>query len=265
MGQGKRVRVGVVRYLLGLPLVYGLARRTSEVELVRETPARIAELLLAGELDVGLAPVVALFERRELCVVPGLCVACDGAVGSIRLFHKCPLGSVRRVALDESSRTSALLARVLLERKWGARPEYVTMAPDLPQMLQRCDAALLIGDPALAAVSLDPWVDLGEAWKELTGLPFVFAVWAARSAALPPGLAALLRQSYEQGRRAVEEIAREEAGRRGMHLADAVRYLTHNVRYELDERAIAGLARFAQIVGELGLVDTSGWKLTFAR
>ena len=167
-----------------------------------------------------------------------------------------PLAQVRRIALDVSSRSSVALLRVLCRHHFGITPAFVDAAPDLAAMLDTADAALLIGDPALRA----PWealgaqkVDLGAAWKAMTGLPFVFAVWAVRPGLLTPGLIGRLHAARDDGQRAIASLAAAEAGGDAVEAARLEQYLRQNIRYDLDERAVRGLSRY------LGLAMQDGW------
>jgi len=254
-----RVRVGVMNYILGRPLVRGLVtRRSDEVDILEDVPARVGEMLTVGRLDTAIAPIAVILQAPGVDVVPGLGVSCDGPVQSIRLFHKAPLSELRRVALDGSSRSGAMLARIVLERFEGARPEYVGRPPVLLDMLADCDGALLIGDPALTApTDLAPHVDLGELWKRRTGLGFVFAMWGLR-----PGLsqqkreriAELLEWSLSVGEEELEEIVVEESARIGLPPDEVRAYLGERIRYRLGPNAMNGLKLFTRLAVEQGLL-----------
>jgi chorismate dehydratase len=163
---------------------------------------------------------------------------------------------VRTIALDTSSRTSAALTRVLCARHWGIAPAFVPAAPDLRPMLARADAALVIGDPALAIDAAREGVlktDLGEAWHAFTGLPFVYAVWAGRPGALDGEQVCALQAARDRGTREAAAIAREVGGGDPAMEQRALSYLRDTLRYGLGERARAGLARFHALAVELGL------------
>ncbi|KAB2968286.1 MAG: menaquinone biosynthesis protein [Thermoanaerobaculia bacterium] len=196
------LRVGIVHYVNSRPLAYGLLRGDAGGELACEllAPAAIADRLRAGTLDVGLVPSIELSRIPGLRVVPGLAIAATHEVRSVLLVSRVPVGEIRSVALDDNSRTSAALVRILLEERYGLRPEYRPAHADLEPMLAGADAALLIGDPALA-VPRERYVvlDLAGEWLELTGRPFVFAVWAVRRGAAHGPLTAALEASFEAG------------------------------------------------------------------
>src|SRR5947207_225830 len=145
-------------------------------------PAGCADALASGRADIGIVPTFEL-TRQDLEVIPGAGIACHSAVRSILLVSRCPAEEIRTLAADSSSRTSVQLARVILERRYGAEYVSIPHAPDLDAMLRVADAALIIGDPALRLnPALLPYEvhDLGAEWVEMTGLPMVFAVWASR-------------------------------------------------------------------------------------
>lgn len=253
------LRVGAMPYLLGRPLVRGLELAPPNAVLLRQmVPSELATELRAGNLDAALVPVAAVLSEPGLKVLPGLCVACDGPVQSIRLFHTRPLADLRRVALDRSSRSAALLAKVILACFERAHPTYVEARPDLAAMLRNADAALLIGDPALAApLDLAPWVDLGTKWRERTGLGFVFAVWAYRDgleSSEVGRLTEVLHESASVGMAQIHEIASEEAGARGLPEEAVRRYLTESILYRPAPSCLDGLDRFIVLAIELGLL-----------
>ncbi|MER6014204.1 menaquinone biosynthetic enzyme MqnA/MqnD family protein [Streptomyces bluensis] len=186
-----RPRVGHIQFLNCLPLYWGLARTGTllDFELTKDTPEKLSERLVRGDLDIGPITLVEFLKHAdELIAFPDIAVGCDGPVMSCVIVSQVPLDQLdgARVALGSTSRTSVRLAQLLLAEQVGVRPSYYTCPPDLPLMMQEAEAAVLIGDAALRAnlhegpkFGLDVH-DLGSLWKEWTGLPFVFAVWAAR-------------------------------------------------------------------------------------
>jgi chorismate dehydratase len=186
-----RPRVGHIQFLNCLPLYWGLARTGTllDLELTKDTPEKLSEKLVRGDLDIGPITLVEFLRHTDdLVAFPDIAVGCDGPVMSCVIVSQVPLDRLdgARVALGSTSRTSVRLAQLLLAEQVGVRPSYYTCPPDLPLMMQEAEAAVLIGDAALRAnlhegpkLGLDVH-DLGAMWKEWTGLPFVFAVWAAR-------------------------------------------------------------------------------------
>jgi cyclic dehypoxanthinyl futalosine synthase len=170
------------------------------------------------------------------------------------LFHRVPVERVRRVAVDTSSRASAGLVRVLLHTRLGRDPEYVPMAPGLDRMLEEADAALLIGDPALDAVSDVPRLDLGEEWTRLTGLPFVYAFWAGPAGVVNAGGVKRLQQALASGLESLSAIAARQAGGDAARAARYESYLRENIVYALGEREQEGLREFLRRAHALSLV-----------
>ena len=167
---------------------------------------------------------------------------------SILLISKLPFSQIRTLAADSSSRTSVALSRIILSRKFGAEPEVRSRRPDLVSMLEDADACLIIGDPALRLEPRDlPFhvLDLGAEWTEMTGLPMVFAVWAARPDS-PTRDPELFLRSLEFGRAHLDTIVREEHARRGITASLAREYLTRHIVFELGDAEYQGLARFHQ-------------------
>jgi chorismate dehydratase len=252
------LRLGSVPYLNARPLLEGL----DEAGPVRlEVPSRLAGLLAAGELDVALTPVVEAFDHPALRIVPVGAVTAHGKVESVLLFCREAPERARTVALDTSSRTSADLVRVLYAHRWGGRPRFVPRAPDPDLGANPADAVLLIGDPALrAATGPRSWtgpppVDLGEEWARWTGLPFVFAVWLARDAAVAAAATPLLAQALARGRLAIDRIARDGAREHGLDPGRVRAYLTESLAYDLGERERQGMERFRVLRATLGSAD----------
>jgi chorismate dehydratase len=242
------VRIGVVHYVNSLPLARGLAALPAGAPFLCESlpPAVIADRLAAGTLEVGLVPSIELARIPGLAVVPGLAIAATHEVRSVLLVSSVPVHEIRSVALDENSRTSAALVRILLSERYGLQPIYRPAAADLEAMLDLCDAALLIGDPALA-VPRERFVvlDLAGEWLEATGLPFVFAVWAARAGAVDgPLLVDLLESSYARGEAELPRIIAEASADTGLAPAVLHDYYTRNLRYRMGPAEQAGLAEF---------------------
>lgn len=247
------LRIGVVAYVNSRPLARGLERWKGDgrYRLVYLPPARLADELAAGRLDVGLLPSVELLRIPGLEVVPGLAIAATREVRSVLLVSRVPIRDIRSLALDENSRTSAALVRIVLEQRYDIRPETAPAAPELETMLASADAALVIGDPALR-VDRSRYVvlDLAAEWFELTGLPFVFAVWAARAEVATPELERLLTESLAVGFSELDEIVAEVAAESGLPPEVLSEYFRSNLRFVLADAERRGLEEFHRRVSE---------------
>ncbi|MDO8834589.1 MAG: menaquinone biosynthesis protein [Vicinamibacterales bacterium] len=249
------LRLGVVEYLNARPLAFGLDRQPERFSLRFDVPARCAQLLHDGAIDLGTIPSIEYLRGEDLAVVPGVAIGCDGPVASVAIFTRTPLERVATLALDTSSRTSVVLARVLCNRYFGIRPEVRPMAQDPVAMLQACDAAVVIGDAALffdhdAAGVLK--IDLGAAWQAWTGLPFVFAFWAGRPGAVRPGDVPALLAARDAAVHAPETVASAFFGHDSARALRGARYLRDNVTYGFSDRQIEGLVRFYREAASLG-------------
>jgi chorismate dehydratase len=256
----RRPRVGHIQFLNCLPIYWGLMRSGAllGVDLHKDTPDRLSQALVAGELDIGpISLVEYLRHAHELLLLPDLAVGSDGPVLSVNLVSTRPLDQLdgRRVALGSTSRTGVLLAQMLLETRVGVRPEYFRCPPDLTQMLLEADAAVLIGDAALRARTDAPSrgltvTDLGAAWRGWTGLPMVFAVWAVRRdfAAAHPGLVKEVHQAFVTSRELclaeLDEAAAAAARWEPFSAAELADYF-RALDFSLGNRQIAGLREFA--------------------
>ncbi len=265
----RRPRVGHIQFLNCLPLYWGLMRSGAllGVDLHKDTPDRLNEALVAGQLDIGpISLVEYLRHADELVLLPDLAVGSDGPVLSVNLVSTRPLTELdgRPVALGSTSRTGVLLAQMLLEDRYGVRPTYFGCPPDLTEMLLEADAAVLIGDAALRArteavsrgLSL---TDLGEAWRDWTGLPMVFAVWAARRdfAAEHPGVVKEVHHAFLTSRELclteLDEVASAAARWEPFSAGELAGYF-RALDFSLGERQIAGLREFAARAAAVGAV-----------
>ena len=191
-------------------------------------PAECADRLQDGRADIGIVPAIEL-PRQDLRITADTAIACCGPVRSILLISKVPFEDIRTLAADSSSRTSVVLAEIVLRRKYDADPILQTRPPNLDAMLSKCDAALIIGDPALLLEpSRLPYrvLDLGQEWLDLTGLPMVFAVWAARRRYAPEPF----RDSLRFGMEHLDEIVAVEYAKRSVS-AEAGARISHPQRH----------------------------------
>jgi len=250
------IRLGAVSYLNTRPLVHDLERDVERFTLRFDVPARCATLLHAGDVDLGLIPSIE-YVGHDYRIVPGVSIASDGPVASVALFTKVPTAQIRSVALDTSSRTSQALLRVLCARRFEITPRFVAMSPDLPAMLDTCDAALVIGDNALFTdhqpLGVEK-IDLGEEWMGMTGLPFVYAFWAGRPGVMDAGDITALQRARDRGLGVTATIGRELFPDDPARASRADRYLREEVKYALGAREVLGLQRFYELAAEVGVV-----------
>jgi chorismate dehydratase len=255
------VRLGAVTYLNARPLVYGL-ERNDRFSIRYDIPSECARLLHAHETDLGLIPSIEYLRGPvPYELVPGPAVISRGPVDSVAIYTRRDPRDIRTIAMDTSSRTSVALATVLLRRQFGVEPQAAPMAPDLDAMLARADAALIIGDAALfldhrAAGALK--IDLGQQWTELTGLPFVYAVWTGWPDAVTRQDVTVLRRARDAGVAQSDAVAAEYYPDETARQAAARRYLRDNIRYVLGDEEIEGLKTFYRYASELGLAAFDG-------
>ena len=262
--------MGHIQFLNCLPIYWGLVHSGAllDIELTKDSPERLGEDLVAGRLDIGpISLVEYLRHADDLLLLPDLAVGSDGPVLSVNLVSQLPLAELggEPVALGSTSRTSVLLAAMLLEERHSVRPRYFSCPPELGPMMQEARAAVLIGDVALRATFVDgPRLglavhDLGGAWRDWTGLPMVFAVWAARRefAAGHPGLVKEVHEGFIRSRDLsldrVDEVAAGAARWEDFDAATLARYF-RTLDFSLGPRQLAGLAEFARRAAARGVV-----------
>ena len=225
----KTWRIGCVSYLNARPLVWQLDQNPA-VQMLYDVPARLLGHLQNREVEVALLPIIDYQCGEELMLVPGTCIGADGPVHTVRLFSQVPIGQIKRMYADVESHTSVVLCRLVLKIVYGIAPEVVSNE-DAP-----VEARLLIGDKVVCRVPQNHphQLDLAEAWKQWTGLPFVFAAWIARQDAQLQGLPNLLRQTMAQGMQNIDLIIASDAIPRGWGVDIARDYLTHLLHFPLD-------------------------------
>ncbi len=255
-------RIAASTYLNSLPLCWSFlwGSNAERCEFIGHlAPARCADLLRRGEVDLALIPSIEYHRMDEALIVPDIAVAVRGPVWSVILLSEKPLEDITSVALDLSSRTAAALTRIFFRHFLGREVEYRTFAPDLTQMLRAADAALLIGDPALLAnyhnrtLRITDW---GERWLELTGLPFVFAFWAVRREAVDRLTAVDFLAVRQEATSSLRQIVDESANRLRLPPSYVETYLTQCIHYDLDAECLRGLQRFYELAHRVGLIDS---------
>jgi chorismate dehydratase len=271
-GSIQRPRVGHIQFLNCLPIYWGLVRSGAllDLDLTKDTPDNLNAQLVAGALDLGPISLLEYLRHAEqLVLLPDIAVGSDGPVLSVNLVSQRPLSALdgRPVALGSTSRTSVLLAQMWLSQVYGVQPRYFSCPPDVNAMMLEADAAVVIGDVALRATYEGPRLgldihDLGQAWREWTGLPMVFAVWAARRdfAEANPGIvkdvhAAFIR-SRDEALRNVDEVAAQAARWEVFEAATLANYF-RTLDFSLGERQIEGLTEFARRAALAGAVGST--------
>ena len=254
------LRLGAVSYLNSKPLIWRLAKHLPSAQQSLDVPSRLADELSAGRLDVALVPIIEHLHAPQTHLVSTACIACEGPVGSVKLFFRVPPPDVRSLALDEGSRTSAALCQVLLRRIHELRPKVVPFPLGCSASRVEADAVLMIGDRAMHTPDgqfVDAW-DLGEVWHRETGLPFVFAAWVAR-AGVPDlqRLADALDIVRDEGIASIPEIAEVEGPRVGLTPQHALHYLTHHLRFTMADRERDAINHFAAQCRSIGLLEST--------
>ncbi len=271
---GKKLRIGAVSYLNSKPLIECLpACLPPASQLTLDLPSRLADQLAGDRIDVGLIPVIEYFRHQTPAsvahdepppasgeafrMVSDACIACRGPVRSVRIFFRVPPERVGSLAVDEGSRTSVALGRVLLHDRFGLTPELAELPIGQDPHRVQADAVLVIGDRAMKPETYTGFVenwDLGEEWFRQTQLPFVFAMWVGRASVADPHLAGQLELARQQGLARIPDICRREAGRYQLSYADCHDYLTRNIQFTLTPDAHRGLSLFQRKAIQLGLI-----------
>jgi len=234
-------------------------------ELVYAPPAELAEMLASGEIAAAPVSSFATFRNPDLEICPGICIAADGPVQSVLMVSKYALENICTVALDSGSLSGANMLRIILAEAYGMRPSFLPMSPEsVSAMLAVCDAALIIGNPAMLCPKDGLVVfDIADEWKKLTGLPAVFAVWAGPE--MTPELVGVLHDSRNEGMARLEDIARQECDRLGLPFEVCYAYLSEIMIYDLGEREARGLKMFRDKCVEHGLLHIERRSLGAAR
>jgi chorismate dehydratase len=255
----KDLRVGAVSYLNTKPLVYGLAELLPDAEIVFDYPSRLADSLAEGDLDIALVPVAETWSHPQWSLVSDACIACRGPVLSVKLLFRVPPDKVRILALDEGSRTSAVLSQILLRELAGVTPQLCSLPLGSDATEVTADAVLVIGDRAIRCREqdfVDVW-DLGDKWCRATELPFVFAAWFAGPGIETERAAVALATARDCGCEQVAEIACEQADAMRLPLELVEEYLTRNLYFRLGPRELRGLELFHEKAVSHRLVQSS--------
>jgi chorismate dehydratase len=250
------MRIGAVSYLNTKPLVYGLAELAPRAEVIFDLPSRLADDLAAGKLDVALIPSVEYFQNPDYAIISDACIGCRGLVLSVKLLSRVPMDKIRTLALDDGSRTSVALVRILLKERFGLSPRLLPFPLGVAAENIDADAVLMIGDRAMhpPAGFSHEW-DLGDEWCRWAELPFVFAMWVARKQALPElgEIERALSRARDAGVANLEKIAQRESASVGLTGDQCLSYLRDNLHFYLGHREQRGLQLFREHAMRLGL------------
>jgi chorismate dehydratase len=253
------LRAAASSFLNSAPLIWSFLHGSKQaaVELVDAVPSRCAQLLARSEVEVALVPVIEYQRMQDISLIPDVCVGSKGEVRSVVLVSKLrELEQVNSVALDQSSRTSATLVKIVFREFLGKEPRWVTHSPNLPQMLEHSDAALIIGDPGMTFPrdGLTVW-DMATLWRQHTGLGFVFAMWMVRNDSIVKSSAVDFAAARDEGLLLVEDIVAHYKREIPLPVEELRTYLIDNISFTIDESMRAGLQLYFELAHKHGLIE----------
>jgi chorismate dehydratase len=250
LNQLNKIKVGIVNYLNTKPLIFGIQHSplAEKLLLIEDYPANVAQMLKEGSIDVGLVPVAVIPHLQEYHIITDYCIGCTGPVASVAVFSEVPINAIEKVLLDYQSRTSVALAKELLHKYWQIEPELIDTpglaGTDYRAAIKGTTAGVVIGDRALEQRKISPYIyDLGEAWIDFTGLPFVFAAWVSNKP-LPADFIAEFNAANKKG---LENIDKVVAGI-PYNVFDLHTYYTEHISYELTAEKRKGLDQFLSFI-----------------
>jgi chorismate dehydratase len=281
----KKLRISIVEYLNTAPLVWGFidGPLAGKYELSFTVPSQCAEALRRGDADIAIIPSIEYQRMDGMVALPGMAIAAKREVRSLLVVSKRPIDMAKKIALDTSSRSTGALVRILAKEHWGIQPEFVDGSPDVAEMLQTADAAMVIGDPALR-ISLkmetlagkapggrdccegDPEdmpvpgfetifvYDVTHQWREMTNKASVLAFWAGKEGIVDDSVAADFAASKEYGVERIREISEAASIKLDMPPGALERYLTDNINFDLDDENLAGLQLYYEKAAAHGLI-----------
>jgi chorismate dehydratase len=249
----QKIKIGAVSYLNTKPLIFGFEQgmMKDELELIIDYPANIAGLLLRDEIDIGLVPVAIIPSLKEHHVISDYCIGSDGEVASVCLFSDVPLQEIRTILLDYQSRTSVALLKILLKEHWNISPALIAAKTGYENEIGGTVAGLVIGDRALAQRQRSKFIyDLGTAWKEMTGLPFVFAAWVSNKK-LPDTFIHSFNAANAFGFTQLQQVIEQNP----LPYFDLEQYYTRYVKFKLNSSMQEAKALFLKKIGSIGTLD----------
>jgi chorismate dehydratase len=242
LNQLNKIKVGIVNYLNTKPLIFGIqhAPVANDLLLIEDYPANVARMLVEGTIDVGLVPVAVIPHLQEHHIITDYCIGCTGPVASVAIFSEVPIEKVEKVLLDYQSRTSVALAKVLLKKYWKIEPKLVDTKADYRAQIKGTTAGVVIGDRALEQRQKSTYLyDLGTAWIDHSGLPFVFAAWVSNKP-LPADFIAAFNEANKIGLENIDTAVAQNP----YNIYDLQKYYRENISYELTDEKRKGLEKF---------------------
>ena len=248
------LRVGSVSYLNAKPLICGI-ESASDLQLILDVPSRLLDGLRRELFDVALLPVIDYQRQPGLKVLTAGGIGCEGATLTVRIFSRVPIHRIETMACDSDSHTSVALARILFAEKYGIHPIFDDWSAGRHHP---AEARLLIGDKVVCEEppGYEHQLDLGQAWRDMTGLPFVFAVWMAREGIELRDLPARLERAKRDGLASIEQIVRKHAEPRGWPAGVAMQYLTYYLKFDIGERQLQAIRLFHELAARHHLIES---------
>ena len=243
-----KIKVGAVSYLNTKPLIYGFEQgmMADEIDLVIDYPANVAKLLVENKIDIGLIPVAAIPLLREHYIISDYCIGCDGEVASVCLFSQVPINEIETILLDYQSKTSVALLQLLLNEHWKIEPTLIESSADYEKDIKGTTAGLVIGDRAFRQRLISSYIyDLGLAWKEVTGLPFVFAAWVSNKE-IDADFVEQFNRANKYGLERLEEVVEKNTS---PHF-DLRSYYTKNIEFELSVIKLKSVKLFIEKISK---------------
>jgi len=242
--------ISVVSYINTLPLHYGLKKAKFDLPVRFEIdyPAECARKLISGQVDIGLVPVITLNQLPDSYTVSNYCLSAIDKVRSVILAGNCPVTQMQRIFLDDQSRTSAALVKILARQLWKINPEFQPCTVSSVIGMNKNEGILAIGDKSFAVANQYKYCyDLAFEWRQMTGLPFVFACWVAKHP-LPDSFIKQFNEALAYGVSHIEEAVNDYAQYNILSKEDLLSYLQHNLSFIFDEKKKKGLELFLKMV-----------------
>jgi chorismate dehydratase len=250
----QKTRLGCVSYLNAKPLIYGL-EDADNIRLTLDVPANLLEGLRHRKFDVALLPIIDVQRLDDVRILTSGGIGCDGPTLTVRIFSKVPIEQIDTLACDTHSHSSVALARVVLAEAYHRHPTFIEFDHLHPN--RAAEAILLIGDKVVCEEheGFSYQLDLGDAWKKLTGLPFVFAAWVARGDVELGDLPDQLLRAKQQGMKHLDQIVKRDAIPRGWPAELALRYMTDYLKYDIGDRQVQAIQLFHELAARHGMID----------